>query len=288
VLDKEDSGFGVGARKTFRDRGGDCTEDVDARDVVEQHHVLKGMNTKLFSIGYQNPEAGWCDAASATKSYLRIAESRGVRRATGDVDELLLDQQRGTVRGVRTKDGQIFTADKIILAAGAWTSSLLSPVEDVLHISEPDRIERQITAVGRLSAYYSLSAQEAKTMGDSKLPVIVLGGEVDIIPPYHDNRTLKINDLRTEFVNSVTTPSGQKITAPSKRGQLNVPRRLRCQSEGVIQNAMPQWTEGRKPDGWRVCYDSVTPTEDWLMCRHPDDRLSNLYIAAGGSFHSYK
>jgi sarcosine oxidase/L-pipecolate oxidase len=288
VLEGEDGGFGAGVKRTFEERASKHAVNVDASEVVKKNGVLRGLNSEHFSNCYQNLEAGWCDAASATKAYLRTAESRGVRRVTGEVVELLLDDRKGALRGVRTKDGQTLIADRVVLAAGAWTSSLLSPVEDALRIDEKDRIERQLTAVGRLSAYYTLDTQETKDMIESNVPVVVIGGEVDIIPPYYDNRTLKINDLRTEFVNSVTTPSGKRITAPPKCNQLDVPRQLRQQSEKVIQKVMPQWTEGRRPAGWRICFDSVTPTEDWLMCRHPDERLSNLYIAAGGSFHSYK
>lgn len=288
VLEGADGGFGAGVKEAFRERGSAHAVDVDASEVVAGNAVLEGLNSERFCTAYQNAEAGWCDAASATKAFLRTAESRGVRRVTAEVVELLLDVHKGALRGVRTSDGRVFTADRIVLAAGAWTSSLLSPVEDALRIREENRVERQLTAVGRLSAYYALDAHETSDMVESNVPVVVIGGELDIIPPYYDNRTLKINDLRTEFVNTITTSSGQRITAPSKRNQLDVPQQLRQHSERVIRDVLPQWTKGRTPASWRICYDSVTPTEDWLMCRHPDARLSNLYIAAGGSFHSYK
>jgi sarcosine oxidase/L-pipecolate oxidase len=261
---------------------------IDAAAVVEKNAVLAGVDASRFSGAYANAEAGWVDSARATAAYLRTAQSRGVQRATGDVVEVLLHPQHRGVRGVRTRDGRVFEAERVVIAAGAWTSSLLSPVEDALCIREADRVERQLTAVGRVSAYYTLSARETADMVAAEDPVVVLGGAVDVIPPYYDNRTLKINDLRTEFMNSVTTASRAKITAPSTRRQRDVPRNLRVHSERVIRAALPQWTEARKPAGWRICWDAVTPTEDWLMCRHPDARLANLFIAAGGSFHSYK
>jgi sarcosine oxidase/L-pipecolate oxidase len=261
---------------------------VSAASVVSNNAVLSGIDASRFRGAYANPQAGWVDSARATAAFLRTAQSRGVQRATGDVVELLLDEQKSGLRGVRTRDGRVFEAERVVLAAGAWTSALLSPVEDALCIHERDRVERQLTAVGRVSAYYPLSARETADMVAAEDPVVVVGGSVDVIPPYFSNRTLKLNDLRTEFIHRLTTPSGSQITTPSPRHQHSVPRNLRAHSERVLRAALPAWTEARKPARWRICWDAVTPTEDWLMCRHPDARLANLFIAAGGSFHSYK
>ena len=164
----------------------------------------------------------------------------------------------------------------------------MSPLEDALQIRHQDRIERQVTAVGRVSAYYTLNEADTQAIIDESLPVIVIGGEIDIIPPSQPNRTLKINDLKSEIVNTVTTSSGQRITAPSRKNQNDVPERLKQQSIRRIHAAMPQWTRNKVPNRWRICYDAVTPSEDWLLTGHPNDSLQNLYIAVGGSFHSYK
>ena len=228
------------------------------------------------------------DAASATKAYLRVAESRGVKRITGEVVEFLMRADGKGLKGVKLHNGTVLTADEVVIAAGAWTSSLLSPLEEKLDIADHHRVERQVKAVGRLSAYYDLSEAEAKHMMDAQLPVIVIGGEVDIIPPYYHQSHLKINDLKTEITNTVTTPSGRRITAPSRESQMQVPAKLIQESKKVIMSSMPDWTRSRHPDRWRICYDAVTPTEDWVLSQHPDDRLDNLYVAVGGSFHSYK
>lgn len=280
--------FRDGVRKTFEDRGSHVVKDVDADELIREHEVLRGLDSGKLGKGYFNPEAGWVNAAKATKSYLRIAESRGAKRLTGEVEELLLRDDGAGLAGVRLQDGTTFKADRVVVAAGAWTSSLLSPLEDRLKIAYKNRIERQVTAVGRLSAYYNLDEEEVKHMMDTQLPVVVIGGEVDIIPPYFHIPSLKVNDLKTEFTNTVTTTSGQRITAPSRRNQMQVPAKLTQRSEQVIKTSMPEWTKTRSPDRWRICYDAVTPTEDWVLSRHPDDRLKNMYIAVGGSFHSYK
>jgi sarcosine oxidase/L-pipecolate oxidase len=287
VLDKKNGNFGGAVRQTFIERGGDYTRDV-APEELQNYDPTKGVKSERLGKGYFNREAGWCDAEKATRSFTKVALELGVQRVTGEVQELLHDTSQSRITGVILRDGRILEADKIVLAAGAWTSALLSPIEDALKMKERDRIERQITAVGRLSAYYTLDEKNTQAMIESKLPIIVIGGEVDIIPPSQPNRTLKINDLRTEVVNTVTTASGQRVTVPSLREQNYVPEKLKRESAKVIQDAMPEWTSSRTPDRWRICYDAVTPTEDWLMCRHPHPELTNLYVAVGGSFHSYK
>jgi sarcosine oxidase/L-pipecolate oxidase len=288
VLDRKNGHFGDKVRKTFVERGGDYTRNV-SMDELKNYDVLKDLcGGAEMGKGYYNPEAGWCDAERATMSFLRIATDKGVNRVTGEVSELSFDTSHRRVTGVRTSSGQSYTADKIVLATGAWTSALLSPIEDILQLPEQECIERQITAVGRLSAYYTLSESETQSIMNSKMPVVVIGGQVDIIPPSQLNRTLKINDLQTEVIHSTTTRSGKKITVPPRMAQTHVPEGLRKQSAEVMRNAMPHFTSIHTPSRWRICFDAVTPTEDWLLCRHPDASLHNLTIATGGSFHSYK
>ena len=57
----------------------------------------------------------------------------------------------------------------------------------------------------------------------------------------------------------------------------------------IIRQRIPQILEGgRQPDEWRLCWDVVSPDQNQLITRHPDPRLSNLYFATAGSFHSWK
>jgi sarcosine oxidase/L-pipecolate oxidase len=288
VFNKPGGDFGDKVRKTFVERGGDYTRAINVNE-VEKYDVLKNIcGGADMGKGYFNPEAGWCDAERATMSFLKVATNNGIKRVTGEVVELLHDPRNRKITGVRTSLGQIYTADKIVLATGAWTSTLLTPFEEILQIPEQDRIEHQITAVGRMSAYYTLSESETQGIIDSKMPIVVIGGQVDIIPPSQPNRTLKINDLQTEVVHSVKTRSGTLITAPVQRDQASVPEKLRKESAEVMSKAMPHFTSSHAPSRWRICFDAVTPTEDWLLCRYPHASVDNLVIATGGSFHSYK
>lgn len=285
---EHDDSFRKHVQQTAEERGSNAVELVDLKEFINKHEILSGLSKERMGDSYRNPKAGWVNAANATKAYLRIAESRGVRRVTGEVEELLMHDDGTGLKGVRLHDGTTLEADRVVIAAGAWTSSLLSPLEDRLNIAHKDRIERQVTAVGRLSAYYKLSEGEVMEMMEAKLPIIVLGRELDIIPPFFHIPYLKVNDLKTEFTNTVTTGSGQQMTAPDIRHQKQVPSELVRRSEKIIKSNLPDWAQSRTPEHWRICYDAVTPTEDWVLSQHPDGRLKNMFVAVGGSFHSYK
>jgi sarcosine oxidase/L-pipecolate oxidase len=275
-------------KQVFKDRGYDQTEDVPIERLGQKDWckgVLAGTDTSAMKTAYWNPDAGWVNAAKATASYMHEAMKYGVQRLTAEVKELAFSG--GRLTGVKTADGQHLTADKIILSSGAWTSSLLSPVEDALNIDAKDRIERQIRATGVVSAYFKATDDELKIL--DKAPVVLYGDHGQVIPASPENKMTKYTDSETMFINTVTTSSGHKISQPSDRSQYNVPAKLKqVVHERIISKVMPQFAKDKEADHWRICWDARTPTADWLMCRHPHTKLENLYLAVGGSFQGYK
>ncbi|KAJ4302618.1 hypothetical protein N0V90_001507 [Kalmusia sp. IMI 367209] len=189
------------------------------------------------------------------------------------------------VKGVRTKDGRVYEAEKVLLATGAWTSQLLSPVEDSLDVPEDDRIEKQVTAAGVCVVHYKLSEEEYERFKD--MPVIVYGDRGEVLPPPNSNRLLKFTNARS-FSNTTRTPSGRRISIPPHAPQTTVPARLQSETlDSIVSKTMPSFA-ARKPDSWRLCWDAITPTQDQLITPHPHPRLGNVYLAVGGSFHSWK
>lgn len=67
------------------------------------------------------------------------------------------------------------------------------------------------------------------------------------------------------------------------------PPGLQEDSMNLIRPRLPQVLDGgRKPDYYRLCWDSITPDQQPIITRHPNPSLANLYFAVGGSFHFYK
>ncbi|KAF2232174.1 FAD/NAD(P)-binding domain-containing protein [Viridothelium virens] len=242
--------------------------------------------TKLDGLkdAYWNSIGGWCDADLATKAMMKEAQKNGVNYVSSEVKRLILGSTG--LRGAEVADGRVFTADKILLATGAWTSSLMSPVEDSLSIPFEDRVELQATAAGVCVLHYHLGLIEMRELQD--MPVFIYGTNGEVLPPSQRSRILKYTNANS-FSNHYRTSSGQIISAPPRRSQFIVSEKLKKETMEVIgEKAMPRFSRGKEPDHWRLCWDAVTPSQDHLITKHPDPRLSNLYFAVGGSFHSYK
>lgn len=288
-MNEEGSDISDRINSTFQSRGSTCAENVPLGELQQRWDgVLKGTEMRGFNGAYFNPEAGWVNATGATASFMAAAVKRGVNRMITQALELVLDTGSGRIRGVRHADGKVLTADKVVLATGAWTSSILSPIEDALNISDQDRIEHQARCTGTVSAYYKMSDEEIDRITEVNIPIIVYGGNGEVFPPSKENKLLKVSNSRTTFTNTITTKSGHKISVP-RTDQYNVPDQLKRETEAIMSSKILQeFTKGKKADYWRICYDAQTPTEDLLMCKHPHPKLSNLYLAVGGSFHSYK
>ncbi|TKX21885.1 L-pipecolate oxidase-like protein 2 [Elsinoe australis] len=289
-LNEEGSDLAKDVRATLEKRGSHLAEDVNLNDMSKRWDVLDGTSTEGFDSAYLNPDAGWCNAAAATASLMAAAEERGVRREIADVHELTMDPQGGRIRSVCTTEGKHYSADRIVLAVGAWTSALLSPIEEALDIAEQGRVEQQVRATGAVTAYYKVSAEEVDRLTKTELPCVIYGERGEVIPPSKDNHLIKYSNTVGTFTNTMRTASGKSISVPViGRSQYEVPEKLKRETEEMMSTkVMPAYTRGKKPDYWRIAWDALTPTEDWLLCKHSHPKLSNLFLAVGGSFHSYK
>ncbi|KAF2738607.1 FAD/NAD(P)-binding domain-containing protein [Polyplosphaeria fusca] len=272
-------------RTNFRDRGSDSTEDVEVGEKMRKDwgNVLEEARFEDIEKAYWNPDAGWADAGDAVERMMNHAIERGVSYNCGDVKELILGDNH--VKGVRTKDGRLYEADKVMLCTGAWTSQLLSPVEDELEINEVDRVEKQVTAAGVCVVHYQLSAEEHRKL--SPMPVIIYSDKGEVLPPPRHNPLLKFTNARS-FTSTITTPTAHKISVPPDRDQTEVSEKLKTETlSSIVHNTMPSFVS-REVDHWRLCWDAITPSQNQLITKHPHPHLSNLFLAVGGSFHSWK
>lgn len=275
-------------RENYKARNHDPTKDMRLDEAREAYGGIFA-DTQLEGQGldraYCNPEAGWCDASAATARLLDEAMRVGNARAQyriGDVQRLLLKPNKREVAGVVSVSGEVFTADKVLLATGAWTSSIVTELEDQLALDEIDRVEHQLKAAGVCVVHYELGEKEIITLKD--MPVIIYGEYGDCQPP-PTSRLLKFTNART-FTNSQKTESGHIITVPPTLNQFEVPGQLKQETrDALTSKLLPQFTN-RPVKYYRQCWDAVTPSQDHLLTKHP--KLDNLFLAVGGSLHSYK
>ncbi|CAN8106480.1 unnamed protein product [Discula destructiva] len=273
------------------DDGGGCQVALPRR----WNGVLASTDTRGFGRAYFNPDAGWADAANATRRFLDTAVRKGVQRVVGDVVELLLgggggeEDGAGRVVGARMADGRVLRADKVVVAAGAWTSALVAPVEAAVGVVRGgERVERQARATAVVSAYYRVGEEAVGRMVCGEMPCVIYGRAGEVVPPWRDNGLLKYTNHAARVVNTVGMGGGGGVISvpPVGRDQRRVPERLKRETRaGLTSRLLPEF--GRcEPESWRMCWDSCTPTDDLLLCEHP--RVGSLYIITGGSFCGYK
>lgn len=215
---------------------------------------------------------------------MQAAVDNGVNYVTADVTKLVLDDHH-RLSGVSTSDDRRLFAGKVVLASGAWTSSLMSPLEDTLDIPDMDRVEQQITAACVCVAHFKMYEEDLKML--SQMPVVIYGEYGDAQPPPR-NHLLKFTNGRS-LTNTITTKTGHKVSMPTLHDQHEVPTTLQQETlRTIVHRVMPRLTHNRPVEYWRLCWDAVSPSQDHLICQHPHPQLSNLYMAVGGSFHSYK
>ena len=77
-----------------------------------------------FAHGYYNPLGGYAESGRVVAQFLRLAEASGVQLRVGQVFARL-HEQGSRVAGLVTADGEVFPADRVLLATGAWTHHLL-------------------------------------------------------------------------------------------------------------------------------------------------------------------
>lgn len=233
------------------------TQSVELDDLRRRWRVLDGTDTKHFKSAYLDPQAGWIDSATATWQFLETAIRRRVKREVGDVTELLFDRSSKRIRGAKTADGRSFLAESVVLAAGAWTSALLSPLEDVLGIADDDRIERQAQATAIVSASFPVSNETVKEMNICKIPCIIYGKVGEVIPASRENKMLRYTNLDMGITNTVTTRSGRRISVPpANRSQDDVPKYLRDDMRSQLsQRLLPRLARGEPR--WRLCCMSL-------------------------------
>ncbi|KAL1955806.1 hypothetical protein VTO42DRAFT_8045 [Malbranchea cinnamomea] len=264
----------------------DQTVSVTANDLKHKWAgVLGQTDLNVYEPAYFNPEPGWVDVPAAMRIMFDRALRNGVVKY--EVEEVIgfeLDDDKGTVKGVRCKNGNFYKANKVLLATGAWTSRLMAPLEDELGLPDDQRVESQVSAYAVCVAQFRLSPDEAELYG--KAPIAIFGDRVDLIPPTKDG-ILKFNTLR--YLNTSITGSGRKITGPTDRDQSEIPDDIKEIALVDIRKVAPQLLrDGRSVDIWRACWDCGPPDRNMLICRHPHSKLSNLYLAIGGSSHSWK
>ncbi|KXL50985.1 hypothetical protein M433DRAFT_139388 [Acidomyces richmondensis BFW] len=266
----------LGLKVGRREEGGQLEPLHGPADV---RRIFASMGGECGMTGYVNWTSGWADAEAGMMHMRKlVAETGRVSFRTSEVRRLHFSPAR--VEKVELIDGEILTADLIILATGAWTPKLID-------------LRGVASATGQVLAYLELTQEEQERLGGNPTLICEDNG-MFIIPPC--NRILKVARHAYGYSNPTAIPhperpdSDSPITVSLPRTKQDDPA-MTIPSEGdqacreYLSKCIPDLA-GRAWMQTRICWYCDTASGDWLIDYHP--AYSNLFVATGGSGHAYK
>ncbi|PIG87056.1 sarcosine oxidase [Aspergillus arachidicola] len=262
-------------------------DDIIALPVAELESFTAAFLTMRTTLVLKS---GWAAAGDALRAVTKKCLELGVKYVTADVATLQFDG-RGSCTGVKTKSGQTLSATHVIVAAGAFTPTLLE--WSAATSGNPGlRAEERILAAGITTGMAQLNEEQYEKFKD--MPVGFQGytpneGKpfIGSIPPTKD-RELKWWGSKI-FTNTREVLPGRYISSPPPTHDYNqwkVPGPLK---QDIVE-ARNLWYGPASAD-WqmtkhRICWDAFTTTSDFIISPHSASK--GLYIATCGSFHGFK
>ncbi|KAL8988336.1 MAG: hypothetical protein Q9169_008572, partial [Polycauliona sp. 2 TL-2023] len=204
----------------------------------------------------------------------------GVEQLHATASRILFNDS-GDCRGVLTDEGVVVTATHTIIATGAHTPKLLA---DSAPGPKGFHVEDRLMASGCVEAVVKLSAEQHKHMNSLPITIHDIGpiyGEV--LPPNRDGY-LKFASEST-FLNSVHHPeSQQKLSIPPATDQ--IPISMKDESRRICADIFGAEGQDWELESYRICWDAFAHDGSWIISPLPTAK--HLYLATGGSFHSWK
>ncbi|KAJ6180730.1 hypothetical protein N7519_011191 [Penicillium mononematosum] len=225
-------------------------------------------------------DGGWLAAAKAINAIGTFLKSQGVKFGFGSAGTFkrpLFAPDGTTCNGVETVDGTKYHADKVVLAAGAWSSTLVD-------------LEDQCVSKAWVFAHIQLTPQESAQYKD--VPVVYDGDYGFFFEP-NEHGVIKVCD---EFPGFSRFKQHQPYGATSPK-LISVPRSHAKHptdtypdaSEETIRKAiarfMPRFKD-KELFNRSMCWCTDTADANLLICEHP--KWKNFILATGDSGHSFK
>lgn len=251
-------GFEYESERVLRERGYEPLR-FDAGHLRE---TWPAWNADHYPEGYVSPRGGWAESGAVVERLLGLGRSAGVRFVQGAFLELTEEGSR--VSGVRYAgaDGATgsLNADRVIVAAGAWTPVLLPWLDDVLrpvaqpvvHYGVDDPVRWQYPIFPPFAADTAGSGWYGfPSLGDGRLK---LGHHAD-----------------------------GRVVEPDARGEVSQDHLELARS--FLRESIPDLADAPVV-GTRVCLYCDTFDGDLWIGEDPD--RDGLIVAAGGSGHGFK
>ncbi|OKL57399.1 hypothetical protein UA08_07325 [Talaromyces atroroseus] len=230
--------------------------------------------------GVHSLDGGWLAAAKAINGIGEFLRDQRVNFRFGRAGTFarpLLSEDGRTCVGVQTVDGTDYYADKVVLATGAWSPTLVD-------------LEGQCVSKAWVFAHIQLTPEEAAEYKNS--PVIYDGEYGFFFEPNEDN-IIKVCDEFPGFTRFIShRPFGsnesKSISVPRSHAQ-HPTDTYPDASEATIRKAIARFLprfKDRQLLNRSMCWCADTADANLLICEHP--RWKNFILATGDSGHSFK
>ncbi|KAJ3842960.1 FAD dependent oxidoreductase [Lentinula raphanica] len=253
--------------------------DTEAQIIQRVPQLALGSDIRGWQ-GIFFERGGWLSAAKAIDSVGKELVRHGVRFSFGDsgtFQSLILSDDGKTCLGAVTKDGTRYLADRVILASGAWTPSLVD-------------LEDQCCAKAWVYAHIQLTPKEAEAYAGCP---VVYNEDIGFFFEPNEDGIIKVCD---EFPGFTRYKMHQPFGAQEPK-LVSVPRSHARHptdtypdaSEITIRKAidvfLPKF-ENKELFNRALCWCADTADANLLICEHP--KWKGCVVATGDSGHSFK
>ncbi|KII88422.1 hypothetical protein PLICRDRAFT_110680 [Plicaturopsis crispa FD-325 SS-3] len=269
-------------KATYRNlvEAGEAVEWLETEaDIVRRAPHLKGANIKGWK-GLWNGNAGWVAARDALDSVGHELLRLGVKCTFGQSGTFkapLLSDDGTTCIGVIAEDGTKWLADRVVLATGAWSPTLVD-------------LKDQCVSKCWVYAHIQLTPEEAEAL--KNIPVIYHHQLGFFIEPRPDSGLLKLCNEFPGYTRRIShTPFGAEepsdISVPRSHAvhpSDTMPEESLDDIKRLVATLLPQLKD-RKLINQAMCWCTDTDDANWLLCEDP--RWKGLFLATGDSGHSF-
>lgn len=249
---------------------------ADIETLIRQPAGHSG-NGASGDFGYVNWRGGWADAEAGMRRLREKCSSISrIEFVTAQAKHLLFEGS--AVQGAVLTNDNTIRVDLTILAAGAWTPSLI----DLRGIA---------SATGQILTYLPISDEEQEILGQNPTILNESNGMFIITP---SKNLLKVARHGYGHANPVTIPHpedpSQTITVSVPQTSWDEPNPL-LPEEGVdacrhfLKETFPAFADRPFSHG-RLCWYTDTAKGDYIVSYHP--KYTGLFVTTGGSGHAYK
>ncbi|KAF2184602.1 fructosyl peptide oxidase [Zopfia rhizophila CBS 207.26] len=256
------------------------TEWLDSEDeILEKVPHLQRDHIKGWKAVFSR-DGGWLAAAKAINAIGEFLWDQGVKfrfGGAGSFKRPIFGKDGTTCIGVETEDGTKYYADKVVLAAGAWSPALVD-------------LEGQCCSKAWVYGHIQLSPEDAAEYKDTP---VVYNGDIGFFFEPNEKRIIKICD---EFPGFTRFKQHQPYGASAPK-RISVPRSHAKHPTDTIPDAsdksirraiatfLPRFKSKEVFDR-ALCWCTDTADAALLICEHP--KWKNFILGTGDSGHTFK